>query len=95
MRVLREFWEAGHADAETPLRLWYRTATRADWQRFGDVRRDFASVDQVGDRLIFNVGGNKYRLIVRVAYPEGDLFVGWIGTHAEYDRLERKDIEKL
>ena len=95
MSALRKFWEAGHADAETPLRLWYRTVDRADWGGFADVRREYKSVDQVGDRLIFNVGGNKYRLIVRVAYRERDLFVRWIGTHAEYDRLTRKEIETL
>ena len=49
----------------------------------------------VGDRLIFNIGGNKYRLIVRVDYPTRNLYVRWIGTHAEYDRLSRKDLETL
>lgn len=95
MSALRKFWEAGHADAQTPLRLWYRIADRADWSGFADVRRDFQSVDAVGDRLIFNIGGNKYRLIVRVGYPARDLYVRWIGTHAEYDRLNRREIEDL
>lgn len=95
MSALRQFWEAGHADAEAPLRLWYRIAVRADWGGFADVRRDFSSADLVRDRLIFNVGGSKYRLIVRADFAQRDLYVRWIGTHAEYDRLTQKDIESL
>lgn len=60
-----------------------------------DVRRDFRDTDLVGDRLIFNIGGNKYRLIVRVDFPYRRLYVRWIGTHAEYDRLTKGDIESL
>jgi mRNA interferase HigB len=89
------FWEPGHADTENPLRLWYRAADRADWGSFAEVRTDFASVDQVGDRLIFDIGGNKYRLIVAVDYRYRQLFVRWIGTHAEYDRLTSERIETV
>jgi mRNA interferase HigB len=93
--MLRQYVEQGYADALGPLRAWYRAAEGADWSNFADVRRDFPSADAVGDKLIFNIGGNKYRLIVRVSYRYRRLSLKWIGTHAEYDRLTRKEIEDL
>ena len=94
-RFLREYVEAGHADARSGLKDWFDEAERADWSRFSEVRRSFQSADQVGDKLIFNIGGNKYRLIVRVDFAIRRLWVRWIGTHAEYDRLDKRDIENL
>ena len=93
--TLRRFIEAGHADAHGSLYEWYRIASKADWSGFADVRRDYSSADAIGNKLIFNIGGNKYRLIVRISYPYRDVRVKWIGTHAEYDRLTRRDIENL
>ena len=64
---------------------WYRVAKRAKWSSFEEVRRDFHSSDQVGSLLIFNLRGNAYRLIARVVYSTGRLYVKALLSHAEYD----------
>lgn len=94
-KVLREYIEAGHQDARKDLKDWFDTVERADWARFADVRNSFRSADGIGDKLIFNIVGNRYRLIVRVDYSIRRMWIRWIGTHAEYDRLSRRDIEDL
>jgi mRNA interferase HigB len=67
-RTLRQFWE-DHPDAEKPLRSWYATVDRAEWATPADVKAHFGPADFVGDnRVIVNIGGNKYRLIVHVSY---------------------------
>lgn len=92
---LREFWQAGHADAEAPLRAWYRVAERAGWRNLQDVRREFATADGVevrGDVLtVFNIGGNKYRLITRIRYDWGLINVRAVLTHTEYDKGRWKE----
>ena len=87
LRTFRAFWEEpGHADAEGPLRAWYAEASSADWQTTADIkaRHRTASVLKEG-RVVFNIGGNKYRLIVHVRHPIA--FVRFVGTHQEYDRI--------
>ena len=89
-RTLREFWER-HPQAERPLRAWYKIAAAARWSRPADVKAMFgASLDFVGDnRIIFDVGGNKYRLIVRVVYdPFYRVLIKFVGTHEEYDKID-------
>lgn len=87
---LREFWEAGHADAEAPLRRWHGLARRAEWSNLAEVRQVFNSADEVRvgrERLlVFNIGGNKYRLIARVKYEWGLLNVRAVLTHDEYNK---------
>ena len=92
---LRGYIEAGHADADEWLKDWYKKTVRADWGSFADVRAVFPAVDAVGNKLIFNVRGNHHRLIVRVSYRYRTIHVRWIGTHAEYNRLSKRDIEEL
>lgn len=93
--ALREFWTI-HPQAERPLRRWWKTATLADWKSLADVRRDYPVTDLVkgrkGDLLVFNIGGNDFRLICRVEFGEAPLFVLFVGTHAEYDRLNVKEL---
>jgi len=89
LRPLREFWQR-HPDAEQPLRLWYGTVTRAEWSCLQDVRQTYAHADGVrtagGDTLtVFNIGGNKYRLIARIRYDYQLVNVRAVLTHAEYD----------
>lgn len=95
MKRLREFWD-GHADAEEPLRLWYSTALAADWQSLLDVRQTYPHADGVaaasGEILtVFNVCGNKYRLIVRIRYEHQLVNVRIVLTHAEYDKGQWKE----
>jgi len=91
--MLRDFARSGHADAEVPLREWWKTAEKARWESMADVRRDFPSADLVGgEKLVFNIGGNKYRLVCLVHFGRPTLFVLWVGTHAEYDRINVRDL---
>jgi mRNA interferase HigB len=84
-RALREFW-ATHPDAESPIRSWIKVVEQAEWRQFADVRRSLNSADQVGKFTVFNIGGNKYRLIACIHYNRGKVFVRHVLTHAEYDR---------
>ncbi len=92
-RALREFWEK-HPKAETPLKVWFAIADKADWTGPADVRDQFGNtVDFVADnRVIFDIGGNKYRLIVHVAYPFKRILIKFVGTHSEYDRIDPETI---
>ena len=84
-KKLREFW-SDHQDAEEPLRAWYKTATRADWRDFGEVRRTCSnSVDRVGNCTVFNIGGNKYRLVASIKFQTRKIFLLHALTHKEYD----------
>ena len=90
VKRLREFW-AKWPDAEEPLRAWYRVANKAEWGNFADVREVFPHADQVGRCTVFNVGGNKYRLIVVIHFNRGRLYVRHVLTHREYDREKWKE----
>lgn len=92
-RTLREFW-LRHPAAETPLKLWYARAARARWIRPSDLRAQFgATVDFVaGNRAIFDIGGNNYRLIVKIDYAVGLVLVRFVGVHAAYDRIDPKSV---
>jgi len=85
LRRLREFW-AEHPDAEASLRSWSRVVHQACWQRFMDVRTHYGSADQVGKFTVFNIAGNKYRLITVIHFNTGRVYVRRVLTHAEYDR---------
>ncbi|MFV3127801.1 type II toxin-antitoxin system HigB family toxin [Niveispirillum sp. KHB5.9] len=87
-RTLKLFWEM-HPQGEVPLQTWYGLVSKAAWAGPADVKAMFGSaVDFMGDnRIIFDIAGNKYRLIVHVAYRYGKVLVKFIGTHAEYDRV--------
>ena len=85
LRRLREFW-ARHSDAEASLRSWYQVARQAHWQQFTDVRALYNSADQVGKFTVFNIAGNKYRLITVIHFNTGRVYVRRMLTHAEYNR---------
>ena len=91
-RALRDFWEK-HADAEQPLRAWYHDVLRADWKSPADVKSVYASASIVGEnRLVFNIGGNKYRLVVWINFPYRVVYVRFVGTHADYDRIDAQTV---
>jgi mRNA interferase HigB len=90
-RKLRVFWTA-HPDSRTALERWYKLARKAEWESFDDVRAIFSrEVDRVGDLLVFDMGGSKYRLIAAIHYNRGKVFVRYVLTHTEYDRGKWKD----
>ena len=84
-RRLREFWER-HPQAEAPLSAWHQVASKAEWRHIMDVKRDFPHADAVGPWTVFNIGGNDYRLVTRISYAGHTVYVGFIGTHAEYGK---------
>jgi mRNA interferase HigB len=86
---LKDFWEV-HPQAESPLSACYQAAKAATWKSFDDVRETFRSADQVGDAIVFNIGGNKYRLIVKAEYKFGRLYIREVLTHADYSKLNLK-----
>jgi mRNA interferase HigB len=92
--ALREFWSRpGRSDAEQPLRTWVSVAKAADWSRPAEIKATFRSADILAnDRVVFNIGGNKYRLVVAVHYRGGRVFIRFIGTHAEYDKIDAKNV---
>ncbi|MCM2503297.1 type II toxin-antitoxin system HigB family toxin [Aureimonas altamirensis] len=92
-RTLKLFWQA-HPRAEPVLRTWYALAMRSDWRTPADVKRQFGTtVDFVADnRIVFDLGGNKYRLIVHVSYKFGRILIKFVGTHAEYDRINPETV---
>jgi mRNA interferase HigB len=92
LKTLRLFWEI-HPDAEQPLRAWYTIARRAQWRPPTDVRAAYGSASFVGNnRIVFNIKGNDYRLIVLTEYSKGRLFIRFVGTHADYDRIDASTI---
>lgn len=92
-RTLRDFWEAGHRDAEQPLRAWFAEASAATWKTMAELKRRYATASVIdAERVVFNIGGNKYRLIVKVWFGGQAVFVKFVGTHREYDDV---DVRKL
>ena len=88
LRVLRDFWNR-HPDAEIPLRSWYAAASRAEWRRPADVKAAYRSASFIANnRIVFNIKGNDYRIIVAVHYNRGMMFIRFVGTHREYDRID-------
>lgn len=86
--TLEAFWTR-HPSAEGPLRAWLDTVLEARWERADEVKATYATASIVGKRrVVFNVGGNKYRLVVKVSYRTKVVFVRFIGTHDEYDEID-------
>jgi mRNA interferase HigB len=90
-KKLREFWDQHPRAKKSQLEAWYQVVQRADWQSFADVRKTFNTADAVGRFVVFDIGGNKYRLIAVIHYDRGKLFVRQVLTHAEYDKGKWKD----
>lgn len=88
-RALRQFWET-HSQADVPLRKWYALVEKSSWTGPADVKAMFgATVDFVADNwLVFGIVGNKYRLVVHVAYRYQRVLIKFVGTHAQYNRID-------
>ncbi len=91
-KTLRIFW-LKHADCEQQLKSWYEEAYDARWKTTNDIKREYPSASFLqGNRVVFNIKGNKYRLIVRINYKYGIVWVRFIGTHADYDEIDATTI---
>ena len=90
--ALRDYWEK-HPDTMLPLSEWYVKTCNAQWRSLADMRKDFNSVDYIGNqRYVFNIKGNRYRLVVAVKFTPALVYIRFVGTHAEYERIDCRTI---
>jgi len=90
--TLRDFW-AGRADAREPALAWYRHVRKADRPSPADLKRDFGTASILRDgRVVLNLGGNKYRIVVWINYRRQAAYIRFIGTHAQYDKIDAQNI---
>lgn len=90
--TLKTFWEK-HPDAELPLKEWYIKSSRAQWESLADIRNDSNTVNYVGNqRYVFNIKGNLYRLIAAIKFKPKLVYIRYIGTHSEYDKIDASTI---
>jgi len=93
-KKIREFWSTPHyCDSQRPLKSWYRDVKEADWRTPGDVKKQFRSASIIaGNRVVFNIAGNKYRLVMKFNYPYKIGYIRFIGTHKQYDEIDAETI---
>jgi len=90
--TLREFWQR-HAASEQPLKSWYQEAERSQWRTPNEIKAEYPSASILADnRVVFNIKGNTYRLVVKINYDYGAVWIRFIGTHAEYDKIDATKI---
>jgi Uncharacterized protein conserved in bacteria len=89
-RRLKEFYETdGHNDSQTAIERWYEIVNKAEWKNLSDIKVDFPATDYVGNQhYVFNIKGNDYRLVVVVKFTIGYVFIRFIGTHSEYNKID-------
>ena len=94
LSTLKAFWEIpAHADAKEPLLAWHSFVRGADWASPADIKADLRSASVLRDgRVIFNIAGNKYRLVVWINYPYRVVYIRFVGTHAQYDAIDPQTI---
>ena len=93
-RALKEFYESpGHEDSRVALERWYEIVENAKWENFADIRKDFPSADFVGNQhYVFNIRGNNYRLVVVIKFTIGRIYIRFVGTHEDYDKIDCANI---
>lgn len=93
-RRLLEFYQSeGHGDSKAALERWYGMAEQAEWKSLSDIKVDFPATDYVGNQhYVFNIKGNKDRLVVVVKFTISHIFIRFVGTHAEYDKIDVSQI---
>jgi mRNA interferase HigB len=91
-KILRDFWEK-HSDCEQQLKSWYKEAEDASWVSPNEIKLEYPSASILEqNRIVFNIKGNKYRLIVKINYHYQMLWIRFIGTHAQYDKIDATQI---
>ena len=91
-KTLREFWEK-HQDSQNQITAWYHYAKRANWRKSSDIKEQFRNVSIISsNRIVFNICGNKYRLVIKINFEAQLIFIRFIGTHKQYDEIEVKEI---
>ncbi len=91
-KTLRECWQR-YPDTEEPLLAWYREVEKEDWDTPAKVKAKYRSASIIGgSRVVFNIKGNDYRHVVRINYPYRVVYIRFVGTHAEYDGIDAKEV---
>ena len=91
-KTLKDFWEQ-HADSRQPLQAWYADAKRADWKSPADIKNYYRNASFLSNNpIVFNIKGNKYRLAVAINYEIGIVYIRFVGTHQEYDKIDAATI---
>lgn len=91
-KAIREFW-GEHPDAEQPLKAWFAEAKIASWTQPADVKAKYGSASILqGGRVVFNIAGNKFRLVVQINYEHFTVYVRYVGTHKDYDKIDAQSI---
>jgi len=93
-KILREFWEIpARRDAEQPLKAWLAEAKHASWEKPADVKKKYGNASILrNNRVVFNIAGKKYRLVVKTHYNTGTVYIRFIGTHADYDQIDAENV---
>jgi len=93
-RIINEFAKQYPLAAE-PLNRWYKQVAEADWQNFNETKQTFNTTDFIGnDRYVFDIGGNNYRLVAMIHFKKRTLYIRFIGTHLQYDRINKQRLIK-
>ena len=91
-KILRDFWNT-HPDSEQQLKSWYQETLKAEWTGPRQIKKEYPTASFLADnRVVFNIKGNHYRLIVKISYDYQMVWIRFIGTHAEYDKVKAKTI---
>lgn len=94
-KTLREFWER-HPDAQQALQAWYHDAKRARWTSPSDIKNVYRNASLLGNqRAVFNIKGNKYRIVVAIHYQIGIVYIRFVGLHKDYDQIDATTIESI
>jgi mRNA interferase HigB len=93
LRLIKDHWRLpNRGDSEEQLKAWYAIAKEASWKHFADVKAQFGNASAVGDRVVFNIAGYKYRLVAYINYGFYTVYVRFVGTHAEYDEVDVENV---
>lgn len=91
-KTLQAFY-AVYPDAKAPLETWYHEAKKADWNDWTDIKKQYAAASILKNkRIVFNIGGNKYRLVVKINYPAQIVYIRFVGTHEAYNKINAEEI---
>ena len=91
--MIKFYQREGYKDAKGPIDAWWHEARKANWQSWPEIKAQYGSASILkNNRIVFNLGGNKYRLIVKINFPTQTVFIRFVGTHKEYDKINAEEI---
>ena len=91
-KIIRDFWEI-HSDCEQQLKSWFSEASKSEWENPNDIKKEYPSASiLIKNRVVFNIKGNNYRLVVKISYEYKMVWIRFVGTHSEYDKINANEI---